>query len=85
MITPLNRKELVITFSLKKQAEIRAALSQNNIDYVIKTINRKSPSPFSAGMRARTGTFGEKSEMANEYIFYVKKEDFEEALHCIQV
>ena len=46
MITILNRKELCITFSMTEQANIREALSKNNIDYYIKTINRMSPSLF---------------------------------------
>ena len=46
MITVLNRKELFITYSIKKQSEIRDALYNNNIDYRIRTVNRMSPSPF---------------------------------------
>lgn len=83
MITILNRKELINTFSMTKQSEIRSILKNNKIDYVIKTINRKSPSPFSAGSRARTGTFGENMDVMYEYIIYVKKQDYEQAYHLI--
>ena len=75
MITLWNRAELTLTYSLEEQAKIRTALAQNNIDYTVKTVNRKSPSPFSAGSRARTGTAGEKLDLMYEYIFYVKKDD----------
>lgn len=84
MITILNRKELTITFSMKIQSEIREILQTNHIEYTIKVINRKSPSPFSAGTRARTGTFGENLDLAYEYIIYVKKQDYEEASYLIR-
>ncbi len=83
MITIFNRKELTITFSMKRQLDVREILTNNKIDYSIKTINRKSPSPFSSGTRARTGTFGENLETSYEYIFYVKKEDYEQARHIL--
>ena len=79
MITILNRKELVITYSMEEQAKIRSTLSQNNIKYSVKVVNRKSPSPFAAGTRAKTGTYGEKLELEYEYIIYVHKKDYENA------
>lgn len=48
MITIFNRKELIITYDLVKQAELRNLLAGNNIKYLIKTRNQKSPSPFTA-------------------------------------
>ncbi len=75
MITIFNRKELKITYSMKEQADLREFLASKNVDYSIKVVNRKSPSPFAAGTRARTGTIGEKIDLSYEYIFYVKKED----------
>lgn len=83
MITIFNRRELTITFDMKKQAKIRDLLAQNNIPYRITVINRKSPSAFGVGSRARTGTFGENLNVAYEYIFYVKKSDYEQALAII--
>lgn len=79
MIHIFNRKELYITYSMQSQAKIRNVLAENGIDYHVKVVNRKSPSPLAAGSRARTGTFGEKLELEYEYIFYVKKEDYERA------
>ena len=80
MITIFNRKELMSTFDTKKQAEVRQLLTQNKIDYTVKVINRKSPSPFAAGSRAYTGTFGEKLELEYEYTIYVKRADYERAV-----
>lgn len=79
MITIFTRKELISTYDMKRQAEVRDLLAQNDIPYTIKVINRKSPSPFDAGSRARTGTLGENLQMEYEYIIYVKKTDYEKA------
>ncbi len=57
MILTFNKKELVSTFSMKSQVEIRNALQAAGIDYKCKVINRNSASPFSDS-RVRTGTFG---------------------------
>ncbi len=75
MITFFNRKELISTFSMKQQSDIRDILSANNIDYSVKVINRNSPSVF-ADTRARTGTFGQNMDSAYEYIIYVHKKDY---------
>lgn len=83
MITIFNRKELCITYSMKKQSDIRYALVDKNIEYQIKTINRMSASPFSSGTRARSGSFGQKMDLNYEYIFYVRKVDYENAKHAI--
>ena len=67
MITLFNRREAYITYSMQEQSEIRSLLAQNGIDYSVKVINRKSPSPADAGSRARTGSFGENPGLM--YIF----------------
>lgn len=85
MITIFNRKELLSTFNMQEQGEIKEILVQNNIDYSTKIINRKSPSPFAPGMRSTVGTFGERLEFEYEYVIYVKKTDYEKAIsmiHC---
>ncbi|ABX42863.1 conserved hypothetical protein [Lachnoclostridium phytofermentans ISDg] len=76
MITLFNRKELIITFSMQKQSELRQILNDNNIDYRLKTINRNSPSALNDS-RARTGTLGQDLNIAYEYIFYVHKRDYD--------
>lgn len=79
MITVFNRKELISTYDKKKQAEVRDLLSQFKIPYSINVINRKSPSPFGAGSRARTGTFGENLQLEYQYIIFVRTVDYEKA------
>ncbi len=76
MITIFNRTELKITYCMKEQMDLREFLASKNIDYSIKVVNRKSPSPFASGARSRTGTIGEKIDLSYEYIFYVKKDDY---------
>jgi len=49
MITIFNRREVFLTYSIREQAKIRAKLSQSNIEYYVKTVNRMSPSPFGRG------------------------------------
>jgi hypothetical protein len=83
LITIFNRKELLTTQSIQRQAEVRQILSQHDMEYLIKTINRRSPSPFWSGTRAYTGSFGENPLLEYEYIIYVKKEEFDQAGYLI--
>lgn len=83
MITLFNRKELLVTYDMKKQNEVRTALGDNGIDYRVKTVSRGSASPFAAGTRARTGSFGEDPAWHYEYKIYVKKDDYEKALSLL--
>lgn len=46
MITIFNRKELFITYSLEKQAEIRNLLSAHKIEYTISTMGQHLASKF---------------------------------------
>ena len=69
---------------MQEQSETRSLLAQNGIDYSVKVINRKSPSPADAGSRARTGSFGENPGLMYEYIFYVHKDDSEKARRIVQ-
>ncbi|MBS5932631.1 MAG: hypothetical protein KIC94_07105 [Clostridiales bacterium] len=84
MITIFNRKELIITYDLVKQAELRNLLASSNIKYLVKTRNRKSPSPFSVGSVGRTRTFGENLSLEYEYTIYVHTDDYNEALSIIK-
>ena len=57
MITVLNRKELFITMEMNRQAKICDILSQNGIDYIVKTTNPET-APVLGNRRAHTGSFG---------------------------
>lgn len=84
MITIFNRKELIITYDLEKQAKVRSLLVANNIKYIIKVLNRSSPSPCAPGTRGRMGTFGEKLSLEYEYKIYVHKNDYSEASSIVK-
>ncbi len=84
MITIFNRKELTVTFDLNEQARVRTLLAAEGIDYSVKTVNRLSSSPFAAGSRVRTGTYGQNTEAMTEYIIYAKKADYERACRVIR-
>lgn len=82
MLNIFNRKELMITFSMKKQSQVRDVLEQNHIRYYLKVVNRNSAS-FFGDSRLRTGTLGQDIEHLYEYIFYVRKKDFSQAKYVI--
>ncbi len=79
MITIFNRRELLTTYSMEKQAQVRDALSQNGINYRIKTDSRSSGSYT----RGRTGSFGQSSNYAYQYTIYVHRSDYEKACYLI--
>ena len=81
MIHLFNRKELTITYSMEMQAKIRSILAAAGIDYRIKT---SSAPGFSAGSRSRSGSFGISADNACEYIFYVKRDDYDRAVLLIR-
>ena len=83
MIHIFNRKELLITWSLKELAEVRDILASNGIAYCVKTGNLARTSPYSAGTRSRTGSFGLRSDAMYQYSIYVKNVDYEKAKHLI--
>ena len=84
MITIFNRKELTVTFDLNEQSRVRTLLAGEGIEYSVKTVNRMSASPISAGSRSRTGTYGQNTDLMTEYIIYVKKADYERALYLVR-
>lgn len=79
MITFFNRKELICTYDLKKQAEVREQLNQFKIPYLVNVIDSKSPSLFYVGTRGRMGMFGNQKKYEYQYRIYVKKRDYEKA------
>lgn len=84
MITVLNRKELTTTYNMNEQARVRDILNVNGIDYDIKVVDRMSPTPMATGTRTRTGTFGQNQDSMKEYVIYVKKKDYEQAISLIR-
>lgn len=83
MITIFNRKELLITYDMKRQGEVRLILQNHNIPYSVKVKNLQSPSPLCANTRTHTGTLGMDLMKSYEYKIYVKKVDYEKAIMLI--
>lgn len=82
MITMFNRKELLITMSMEVQSKVREILSANGIDYFIKTKNLQA-SPWYSNNRGHTGTAFINADYSYEYKIYIRKEDYEKAIHLI--
>ena len=83
MLTIFNRKELIVTMEMNRQSEVRDILSQNGIDYTVKTTNLHA-SPILGNRRGRVGNFGINQDYSYEYKIYVHKKDFEKSVCLIR-
>ena len=83
MITIFNRKELLITLDMKRQANIRDILAANGIDYTVKVTNRQNAAVIGSS-RTRVGSFGMNPNLVYEYKIYVHKKDYDNALRIIR-
>ena len=79
-----NRREVFVTYNLQLLEQARESLRLAGIKYYIKTVNRRSPSPFCAGTRGHTGTAFEKMEYEYMYYLYVHKNDYDEAYDLVR-
>lgn len=79
MITVFNRKELLCTFDMKKQAEVRDILWKFDISYEVRVSDRADV--FVGGRM--TGQVSVVPEHQTEYLIYVKKEDYERAAFLV--
>ena len=73
MLTIFNRKELITTMDMQRQANIRSVLSANGIAYTVRTENLQGSSAF-----------GGDPNYSYEYHIYVHKNDYENALRLIR-
>ena len=83
MITIFTRKELLVTFDMKRQIDVRDILSANGVKYVVKVINRQNAAILGSS-RARTGSFGVNTDLSYEYKIYIHKKDYDNALRLSQ-
>ena len=84
MLTIFNRKELITTMDMQRQANIRSILSANGIAYAVRTENLQGSSAFGGRNRGRSGSFGVDPNYSYEYHIYVHKNDNENALRLIR-
>ena len=83
MLTILNRRELLATFSMEEQNRVRDILAQNHIGYAVKTVNPSARNTFAGSGRSRTGSFGVDMNCAYQYYIYVHKNDYAQAQSLI--
>ena len=83
MLTIFNRKELLITLDMNRQATVRDILAANGISYTVKVTNRQNTSAIGRS-RASVGSFGMNADLAYEYKIYVHKKDYDLALRLIR-
>ena len=76
MIHLFNRRELLLTSSMERQARVRDVLAANGIPYRVKTSSNIS--------RSRGVMPGMRMDMLYQYRIYVKKDDYEKARHLIR-
>ena len=76
MIHLFNRKELLLTSNMERQAKVRDILAANQIPYRIRTSSNIS--------RSRTVMPGMRMDMLYQYHIYVKKVDYEKAKYLIR-
>ncbi len=79
MLTILNRRELLVTLSMERQAGVRRILTANGIQYTVRTTNRQG-----GIQRANMWSAGFNQSFAWEYKIYVHKKDLEYAQHLIR-
>ena len=82
MVTIFNRRELILTLSMERQAEVRAILSTNGIDYQVKTTSLQNQQTLDS-RKAHAGSSGIFSDHSYEYKIYVHKRDYEKAKYLI--
>ena len=83
MLTIFNRKELIVTMDIHRQAEIRDVLAQNGINYTVKTKNLQNSGVLDS-QRGHTGNMGIDRSYSYEYKIYVHKKDYEVARGLIK-
>lgn len=83
MISIFTRKELLITFDVKRQRDVCDILSANGVKYTVHVTNRQNAAVV-GNSRARTGSFGINTNLSYEYKIYVHKNDYDNAMRLIQ-
>jgi len=76
MIHLFNRKELLLTSSMERQARVRDVLAANHIPYRVRTSSNIS--------RSRGVIPGMRMDLMYQYRIYVKRSDYEKAKFLIR-
>lgn len=78
MITPWNRREVYMGFSIEKCSQVRGILAAQGIKYTHRLVSH-SNNTFFVSQRARTGSYGENRDYSTQYYVYVHKDDYKKA------
>ena len=81
MLPFFNQKELVVCSNQSQYQKYTSLLEKEGIGYRTKVRDLSSPSLFSMGTRERTGTTFQKVNYQMLYTIYVRKADYERAVH----
>ncbi|SMP63462.1 hypothetical protein [Anoxynatronum buryatiense] len=76
MIGFWNRREVYVGTSLDQYQRVCDALEKSRIKYKTRVVNRNNANVMGSG-RARTGTAGQRLDLAYTYYVYVHKDDNE--------
>ena len=85
MLPFFNQKELVVCSNQSQYQKYTSLLEKAGIAYRTKARDLSSPSLFSMGTRERAGTAFQKVNYQMLYTIYVRKADYERAVHVITV
>ena len=85
MLPFFNQKELVVCSNQSQYQKYTSLLEKAGISYRTKARDLSSPSLFSMGTRERAGTAFQKVNYQTLYTIYVRKADYERAVHVIIV
>ena len=83
MLPFFNQKELVVCSNQSQYQKYTSLLEKAGITYRTKARDLSSPSLFSMGTRERAGTAFQKVNYQTPYTIYVRKADYERAVHVI--
>ena len=83
MLPFFNQKELVVCSNQSQYQKYTSLLEKAGITYRTKARDLSSPSLFSMGTRERAGTAFQKVHYQTLYTIYVRKADYERAVHVI--
>lgn len=83
MLPFFNQKELVVCSNQSQYQKYTSLLEKAGITYRTKARDLSSPSLFSMGTRERAGTAFQEVNYQTLYTIYVRKADYERAVHVI--
>lgn len=74
-VTIFNRRELLVTFNMEEHYRVRDVLAAEGIPYYVRMDN------IGGDVRENWGNTGMNQMSSYEYIIYVRREDYEEAVY----